>query len=1278
MRRLLLVQAPLALVALVALGWYWVFHTQPGAQWVWTQASSASGDTLQMVDLSGDLDAGVTISDLRFVNASVDLRVDNVFLALRLSLFPLQLQLSNVSLSNVNLQTHTSSVETATNDLSSVLESLATPLPIDLVDLTVNDVVIVRDGDESRFVIEKMMVSMSWHDRIVVRSFEVIARSASTRLSGYLQFARPFATHFDASLSLKSTLHDSVRNHDIEFNADGDLNQLSVFLTASPIESSLRGTVLTLLTSPAWDLQLDIPQTSYALGNDDIELANLRVVTTGSSNKYALHASVDVRLPEQESIRFTATANGNLSGLELDEFAFTNDATQVDGSGNVDWSTDWEINTVLDLRALDINPWIAAWPVAYPLQGKLNLSLDPEFLRISDSHLAVRGTPLSINAELVIDKKDSIVSGDLEWRNLRWPFGGETALITSDAGNLALNGSLEDWHIEGQVAIGTTTIPAGQFRIDGRGDKDHVQGAISEASLLGGTAAGSAAYNWNEHRWSANIDVADIDTGSVMAKWPGVVQGHIDASGQSAPFRLDLQIDKLHGTVRNLPIAMDGYIGLGKMRFDAIDLLVTHGASSAALNGNLYAVDGLSFDFDVDDIGRYVNESDGAFNATGQLSLHESGPTLEIAGASQELEYGNIKATDITILSRSRTDRGIDAEVTMAAVELAGTSIEDIQLAIDADKASQTLKLNGLFGPTRAHLLVDGTIIGDQGALNWNGQLRKLDLTIADRERITLLEPAAIHLSAARASISRTCVGDDHGMRLCTSAGWSYNNDRGDVDLSLRLIDLPVDIANEFIDTRMNFEQLLSGRLDWRKNSYSGVTGSGELTLSPGTITSDERPELAIETGKGLLAFDIADGELLSGNAALPMPGFGGLDAVFSVSDINNRQTSSISGSLDLTLSDVALLASYLPVIDAAHGSLQTGLKLAGTLAEPLVSGSIDLAGGRIVYRPIGLTIDELNLSGNLEADGLFQLEGTFKAGDGRGEIKNRSNRKSHGNQFLELELRGDNLTLINVKDIQASADIDIRIGYGQDTLTIGGRTEFLHARVKPSNLNLARDAESEDVVIVAGELPQQSNKAEPGKLQIAGSLEVAFGDDISIDLGLATARLTGRTLFTWEDDLIPIADGRYDLTGNVQAYGQVLEITEGGLSFPKIPADNPFIRLRAVRQIYGNPQVKTAGILVDGSIRRPGVTAYTNPLTTEERALAMLVTGSDFDFEQGVGAIDFGTYIAPRVFVSYGVSLFEQENVLRVRYDLSRGFGITATSGEKEAGLDLNYRLER
>ena len=111
--------------------------------------------------------------------------------------------------------------------------------------------------------------------------------------------------------------------------------------------------------------------------------------------------------------------------------------------------------------------------------------------------------------------------------------------------------------------------------------------------------------------------------------------------------------------------------------------------------------------------------------------------------------------------------------------------------------------------------------------------------------------------------------------------------------------------------------------------------------------------------------------------------------------------------------------------------------------------------------------------------------------------------------------------------------------------------------------------------------------------------------------------------------------------------------------------------------RLFGNTQVRRAGLLVAGSFKRPTIEAYTNPLTTEERALTLLVTGSDFDSGQGVGSVDFGTYIAPKVYVSYGIGLFDTENVIRVRYDLKKGFGITGTSGQRDSGLDLSYRFE-
>ena len=52
--------------------------------------------------------------------------------------------------------------------------------------------------------------------------------------------------------------------------------------------------------------------------------------------------------------------------------------------------------------------------------------------------------------------------------------------------------------------------------------------------------------------------------------------------------------------------------------------------------------------------------------------------------------------------------------------------------------------------------------------------------------------------------------------------------------------------------------------------------------------------------------------------------------------------------------------------------------------------------------------------------------------------------------------------------------------------------------------------------------------------------------------------------------------------------------------------------------------------------------------------------------------------YVAPKLFISYGVGLFDDQNVISARYDLGRGFGIKATSGQRETGVDVSYTIER
>jgi translocation and assembly module TamB len=192
------------------------------------------------------------------------------------------------------------------------------------------------------------------------------------------------------------------------------------------------------------------------------------------------------------------------------------------------------------------------------------------------------------------------------------------------------------------------------------------------------------------------------------------------------------------------------------------------------------------------------------------------------------------------------------------------------------------------------------------------------------------------------------------------------------------------------------------------------------------------------------------------------------------------------------------------------------------------------------------------------------------------------------------------------------------------------------------------------------------------------GTVALVLGEDVVVDLDVAETRVSGTAAFHWEGPHMPVANGQYNIEGRFEAYGQLLDITEGRIQFPGVPASTPSLRIRAEREIFGNPQIRNAGVLVTGTPQEPKVEVYTNPATTRDRALTLLVTGSDFNYEQGVGAVDVGTYVAPDLYISYGIGLFERDNVISIRYDIARGFGIKATSGKNADGVDLSYTLER
>ena len=257
-------------------------------------------------------------------------------------------------------------------------------------------------------------------------------------------------------------------------------------------------------------------------------------------------------------------------------------------------------------------------------------------------------------------------------------------------------------------------------------------------------------------------------------------------------------------------------------------------------------------------------------------------------------------------------------------------------------------------------------------------------------------------------------------------------------------------------------------------------------------------------------------------------------------------------------------------------------------------------------------------------------------------------------------------------------ADTDLNLVWQRGEWLIDGEVVVRKARIAPATFIVSKVTESEDIRIVAGSLPYGAQQQTAQAARLNGQLKVKLGDEVRVHTDLAKLQLTGEVTLSWNGQVMPVANGNINGDGTLSVFGPKLHVRGGQVRFPGVLVNNPMLDIRAERDIFGNTQVRTAGVGITGSARRPVVEAYTSPLTTRDRAWAMLITGSDVDYGQGVGAFEVGAYIAPKLYLSYGISLFDDDNVVSARYDLTRRFGVKISSGQRENGVDLSYTIER
>lgn len=913
------------------------------------------------------------------------------------------------------------------------------------------------------------------------------------------------------------------------------------------------------------------------------------------------------------------------------------------------------------------------------LQLAISGSASANAIQISSASLSGPGTDLLINIEAHMDIKANEVNAQLDWTGLSWPLADATPDFFSPSGRLSVNGSLDQWTSNGEAELQLGDYPRGRFEIHAAGGRTSARLTIPDGAVLGGSVSGEASADWTDGLiWDARISTQGINPEPLLPGWPGQLDAELEIKTSSQAGSFQIKLASMQGQIRGLPInARGGFIITGNnVTFSHVDIRTDK--AMLLLDGDATESAGISMKFSGELPTVLLPGTSGSIEAEARYSSHPNEQALELQLEALDLAWNGYYIREVSV---STHGAGLIPALQLDAL---GVGYQDLLL----DELSLNFSPEGERHKLRLDLAGDDFTLGTKMTVapenaseplntSWSGTVDELEVGLKQTYILSLSKPAAIKWSPEAVLLGPACLREDGGAGLCLNGEYQTS---GDWSLVADTITVPIDYLRDKLELNVHFEQLLEGRMEWFQAQNQAPTGGAEFRITAGSIIDLDDGELLAETSEGRFAFTLQNGNLESGVLDLEFPGSGFIDIDFDVLDIIGDGARILKGRAVTQLDDIKLIGQLvLPAVDEIGGRFDSNIQLGGTLTDPAFDGGFKFSNGLFNYAPIGLKLENVEFEGQVEQRDRGSFKGRFQAGEGIGSIEGTLLFEDIEQPQVNLTFSGNQLLLINTDALKIHTETDLKFTFSPQRMDIDGYIRVPSARLTPSNLLLGAVNDSEDLVIETGGDGLESDiDKTTRKNRVYGQLEVAFGDDVFIQVPGVETNISGSVLFNWSGDPVPLAQGSYELQGKVDVYGPVLQINNGHISFPDVPADNPLLNIRAERDIYGNTQIRSAGVQVIGSLKRPVLEAYTVPVTNEDRAWTLLITGTDFDQGQGVGGFDVGTYIAPKLYVSYGISLFDDENVVSARYDLKKGFGVKVTSGQRETGLDVSYTIDK
>lgn len=904
------------------------------------------------------------------------------------------------------------------------------------------------------------------------------------------------------------------------------------------------------------------------------------------------------------------------------------------------------------------------------------------------------------------------------WTRLTWPVrpAGEP-LVESREGIARLTGTTASYAISLDGALEGPNMPPGDWKLTGRGNTRAARFETIVGDLLDGTLSGRGTLEWSPRpAWNVALAGESIDPSGAWPAFPGNLDFHLTTVGHAGAGgpQGSVALADVTGTLRDYPVNGHADITLRGPRQSFDTLAVAVGSARLGATGEFGNHWDLSWGLEAPDVGVLVPQSLGSLSASGTIEGPAATPRFTATARGESLATATARATslaaDVDIGSRPG-DSLVIRIVATHAQSGRFRPLEHVIATAEGTRGNHEARVALTSGQDSLQLLARGGL----GPSAWRGEIHGLDLRAAQTGDWSLERPAKLEASMDHVMLDtlRWASGD---ARLAAATEWRREGTlRGAVTLG----NVALNLFDPLLPPHLDLDGPLNGhvRLD---RTPGDIAFDARLEPGPGVIRlpgENNRIE-EIRFDRGL--FTAHAGSALTSRLELPFPDMGHLTAEFGLPDWNGqgppRDAEPVTGRLEADFTDLRLLQAFVPDATNVKGALDADIQVRGTVGSPTATGSLVVANAAADVPRVGLELRDIGLEAHGSTGEKMTLRGHVRSGEGTITLDGNADVGRGIRPVAEATLKGTNFTAMDTRDVELIASPDVQARLDGDSLVVTGDVTVPRADIE------IRSNDDREVILPSGDVVYVGAPADTTpdrQLAVTTRVRLILGDRVDVKAYGLEASIGGSVLAIDEPGGSTRGSGQlFVREGRYRAYGARLDIERGRLVYAGGPLADPGLDVRAVRHAEDNV---TAGFEVRGTLQAPELRVVSDPPMGDTEALAYALTGRSMrDATQSEGrlvdraanslgvfggnrlagalgeqlglqqatiestgpdyreaSLMLGTWLSPRLYVSYGLGLFEPVSTLNLRYLLHRMWTIEVESGDEVRG-NVFYTVER